>query len=37
MKMARNLVLAISIIGLAGAASAQGLDPVLLTKPATDS
>jgi len=35
--MTRNLLLAISMISLAAAASAQGLDPALLTKPATDS
>ena len=37
MKQTRNLLLLISIISMAGAAFAQGLDPVLLTKPATDS
>src|SRR6202051_33677 len=41
MKQTRNLLLLVAIfvaiISMAGAASAQGLDPVLLTKPATDS
>jgi alcohol dehydrogenase (cytochrome c) len=37
MKTARTLLLVLSILSTAAAASAQGLDPTLLTKPATDS
>ena len=39
MKKARNLLLVIAMVSSAAvlAAQSQGLDPVLLTKPATDS
>ncbi len=37
MKKTRTLLLVISMVSMAGIASAQGLDPALLTKPATDS
>ena len=37
MKQTRSLLILVSIISMAGAAFAQGLDPALLTKPATDS
>src|SRR6202789_4656290 len=37
MKKTRNLFLMIALVSAAAALSAQGLDPVLLTKPATDS
>src|SRR3984885_12764822 len=37
MKKTRNLFLMIALVSSAAALSAQGLDPVLLTKPATDS
>ena len=37
MKQTRSLLILVSMISMAVAASAQGLDPALLTKPATDS
>src|SRR6202789_2573759 len=37
MKTTRNLMLAVLMVSMAGIASAQGLDPASLTKPATDS
>ena len=37
MKQTRNLFLLIALASTAAGLSAQGLDPVLLTKPATDS
>src|SRR6202789_4650173 len=37
MKKTRNLFLMIALVSSAADLSAQGLDPVLLTKPATDS
>ena len=37
MKTTRNLLLVIAMVSSLAAAAAQGLDPVLLTKPATDS
>src|ERR1700721_2934304 len=37
MKKTRNLFVMIALVSTAAALSAQGLDPVLLTKPATDS
>jgi hypothetical protein len=37
MKKTRNLFLVIALVSAAAALSAQGLDPLLLTKPATDS
>src|ERR1700684_1421211 len=37
MKTTRNLMRAVLMVSMAGIASAQGLDPASLTKPATDS
>src|SRR5580704_17400320 len=37
MKKAKNLLLVIAMVSSAAVAQSQGLDPLLLTKPATDS